>query len=113
MPAELNGYPGPLHVLELAAQLKLSPEQALQTKKLFTEMESHAKAAGEEVIAAEAALDALFRDKKATVENLSAAVKAAALAHGALRETHLRYHLAMMQVLSVDQVAMYNKLRGY
>ena len=25
--AELNGYPGPLHVLELAAELKLTEEQ--------------------------------------------------------------------------------------
>jgi hypothetical protein len=26
---------------------------------------------------------------------------------------HLRYHLAMLEVLSVDQVTSYNKLRGY
>jgi Spy/CpxP family protein refolding chaperone len=113
MPAELNGYPGPLHVLELASSLKLTSEQTIQTKKLFAEMQSHAKAAGEEVIAAEAALDALFREKKATQEAMSSAVEHAALAQGKLRATHLRYHLAMMEILSTEQVAAYNKLRGY
>lgn len=29
LPAELNGVPGPLHVLQLASQLKISPEQHL------------------------------------------------------------------------------------
>jgi hypothetical protein len=33
--AELNGYPGPAHVLELAAQLQLTPEQKTRTETLF------------------------------------------------------------------------------
>jgi hypothetical protein len=32
---------------------------------------------------------------------------------GRLRETHLRYHLLMMEVLSPEQVSQYNRLRGY
>lgn len=35
MPAELNGYPGPRHVLELASQLGLSEEQRARTQALF------------------------------------------------------------------------------
>jgi hypothetical protein len=35
------------------------------------------------------------------------------VAEGALRAAHLRYHLAMMDVLTVEQVAAYNHLRGY
>ncbi|MCX7274130.1 MAG: hypothetical protein NTV19_13305 [Burkholderiales bacterium] len=34
LPAELNGYPGPSHALELADQLKLSPEQIAQYNRL-------------------------------------------------------------------------------
>ena len=30
-----------------------------------------------------------------------------------LRYTHLKYHLAMRGVLSPDQIATYNRLRGY
>ena len=68
---------------------------------------------GESVIIAETALDRLFRDKSATSVSLTAAVTKAAQAQGVLRETHLRYHLRMMDVLSAEQVAAYNKLRGY
>ena len=113
LPAELNGYPGPLHTLDLADQLKLSPQQRARTQELFGEMQREARAVGEEVIAAETALDALFREKRVTPESLSAASSRAALAQGKLRETHLRYHLAMMEVLSAEQVAAYKRLRGY
>lgn len=46
MPAELNGYPGPAHTLELAAELQLTDEQATRTQQLFADMEAQAKAAG-------------------------------------------------------------------
>ena len=68
MAAELNGYPGPAHTLELAEQLQLTDEQTARTQQLFADMESQAKAAGLEVIEAERALDTLFRDKQATPE---------------------------------------------
>ena len=103
LPAELNGYPGPLHTLELAEPLGLRPEQRTRTQELF----------GEEVIAAETALDMLFREKRATADAVAAATVHAAQAQGRLRQTHLRYHLAMMDVLTAEQVAAYNKLRGY
>lgn len=113
MPAELNGYPGPLHVLELASQLGLTAQQQAQTKELYTQMLDAAKAQGEQVIEAERALNALFAQKKATAESVASAVSHAAMAQGKLRETHLRYHLSMMDVLSPEQVATYHSLRGY
>lgn len=113
MPAELNGYPGPLHVLELATQLSLSEEQIARTEQLFAEMRHQARTAGEEIIVAEQELDVLFRDKKADPDTVSSAVTKAALAQGKLRDVHLRYHLDMVDVLSAEQIAAYNKLRGY
>ena len=113
LPAELNGYPGPAHTLELAVQLKLSAEQKARTQELFSQMQWEAKATGAEVLSAEAALDEMFKEKKATPAGLTAALAKSAQAHGKLRETHLRYHLAMMEVLSADQVAEYGRLRGY
>jgi hypothetical protein len=113
LPAELNGYPGPLHTLELAEPLRLSATQRARTQELFTQMQREAQAVGEEVIAAETALDTLFREKRATAEAVAAATAHAAQAQARLRQTHLRYHLAMMDVLSTDQVAAYNRLRGY
>jgi len=113
MPAELNGYPGPLHVLQLASKLGVTPEQEAETTKLYAQMLQEAKSQGEKVIEAERELDALFAQKKATPESVATAVSGAASAQGKLRETHLRYHLSMMNVLSPEQVTQYNKLRGY
>jgi Spy/CpxP family protein refolding chaperone len=113
LPAELNGYPGPSHSLELADQLKLSAEQRSTTQTLFAKMQGEAKALGEDVIGAERELDRLFKDKRVSPESLAAATATAAAAQGRLRESHLRYHLAMMEVLSPEQIAEYNRLRGY
>ena len=48
--AELNRYPGPMHVLELASELELSDEQRAKTQKLFTETKADARRIGEEVV---------------------------------------------------------------
>jgi hypothetical protein len=58
--AELNGYPGPLHVLELADRLRLTPEQKYRVQRLFESMKGEAIAAGENLIASERELDQLF-----------------------------------------------------
>jgi hypothetical protein len=111
--AELNGYPGPLHTLEMAEKLKLSAEQQARTRALFEQMQRDAAMAGEALIAAETELDALFREKRVTPPLMTAAVAAAANARGQVRETHLRYHLLMMEVLTEAQVTAYSRLRGY
>jgi Spy/CpxP family protein refolding chaperone len=113
LPAELNGYPGPAHVLELADELGLSPEQRERTRALFERMQGEAIAHGEALIVAERELDSLFREGRATAESVAAATSKAALAQGRLRESHLRYHLAMMEFLTPGQVGLYNRLRGY
>jgi Spy/CpxP family protein refolding chaperone len=113
LPAELNGYPGPLHTLELADALRLTPQQKSQTQKLFDEMKQQSVAAGAELISAEESLDLLLKKKTATLANMGAAIKRAAEAQAKLRETHLKYHLSMLEVLSAEQVAIYNKVRGY
>jgi Spy/CpxP family protein refolding chaperone len=113
MPAELNGYPGPSHVLELAGPLALTEPQRARTQALFEQMQREARAAGEELIASETVLDQLFKGRTVTPALLSQATARAAAAQGALRETHLRFHLSMMEVLTPAQVATYNRLRGY
>ncbi|MBI5259162.1 MAG: periplasmic heavy metal sensor [Burkholderiales bacterium] len=111
--AELNSYPGPSHVLALADALALSPAQRARTQALFSQMQHEARQRGEAVLAAERALDTLFSQQQATPPLLAAASTEAALAQGQLRESHLRYHLAMRALLTPEQVAAYNRLRGY
>ena len=113
LPAELNGYPGPSHVLEMADALGLEKDQRMRTERLFQEMQTEAKALGEDIIASEDALDRLFREKTATLAKVQDATARTAHLQGRLRATHLKYHLAMVDVLRPGQVRQYNQLRGY
>jgi hypothetical protein len=47
--AELNHYPGPLHVLEVADELGLSPGQIRQTRKLLETVKREARELGEKL----------------------------------------------------------------
>jgi 2-polyprenyl-6-methoxyphenol hydroxylase-like FAD-dependent oxidoreductase len=92
LPAELNGYPGPAHALELADKLKLTAEQKKRIQDLFASMSTEAKAVGLEVIEAERKLDLLFKNKTVNAQNLKEVTLNAAQAQAKLREAHLRYH---------------------
>ena len=113
LPAELNGYPGPSHTLELASELKLSDDQKISMKALFDAMSKEAKQIGLEVIEAERKLDDLFKNKTVNAQSLREATQTAANEHAKLRASHLRYHLETIQILNSEQIAIYNKLRGY
>src|SRR3954451_7549818 len=49
--AELNGYPGPSHVLELADKLELTADQRARIKLLFDSMKAEAIPLGTKLIA--------------------------------------------------------------
>ncbi|WP_422001649.1 Spy/CpxP family protein refolding chaperone [Reyranella sp.] len=111
--AELNGYPGPAHVLELAEPLALSSGQRQRMAELFEAMKHETMALGDRLIAAEAALDRQFAGHAVTKATLDEAVRSAAVLQGELRAAHLRYHLVTVEVLTPEQVARYAALRGY
>ncbi len=111
--AELNGYPGPAHVLELARELQLSPEQEAKTRTLHARMADEAKASGAALVNAERELDALFRDRSVTQPRLADALQKVAALQARVRQAHLQAHLEQVQLLSAQQVARYNTLRGY
>lgn len=111
--AELNGFPGPLHVLELADVLELTGEQREKTKQLFGSMKAEVIPIGEQIVSEETALDKSFADKSIARVSLDAATGRIGAALGALRAAHLRYHLTMIDVLTAAQLATYAKLRGY
>lgn len=111
--AELNGYPGPLHVLELADRLHLTSDQRARVQRLFDAMKVEAAAAGERVIDAERTLDSAFADRSITEARLVELTAAAGAAQATLRATHLKYHLATVEVVTPDQRQRYAELRGY
>ena len=61
--AELNGYPGPAHVLEHAAALALSEQQRRATEALMQSHKSRARSLGAELVNAERSLDEAFARK--------------------------------------------------
>jgi Spy/CpxP family protein refolding chaperone len=111
--AELNGYPGPTHALEVADALDLSADQRERTEAILAAMQEGAVALGEEIVAEEAALDGLFASGAITPEALTAATARIGTLGGELRDIHLAAHLQMMNVLEPEQVAAYARLRGY
>ena len=111
--AELNGYPGPMHVLELASQLGLNEEQRAKVAGLFDAMKREAVPLGERLIAAETALDGQFAAKTITAASLGEATRDIAALQGELRLAHLKYHLATLELLTPEQAQHYSALRGY
>lgn len=111
--AELNGYPGPKHVLELADALDLTDRQEVEMKAQRGAIAVLAANIGEEVIGAEEALDALFVSGGATHDTVDSLTAAIAEARGRLRAAHLKVHIHTKQVLTAEQIDTYNRLRGY
>ncbi|MCA6115572.1 hypothetical protein J6524_11805 [Bradyrhizobium sp. WSM 1738] len=111
--AELNGYPGPLHVLELADKLELSADQRASMQRLFDSMKAEAMPLGAKLIEQEAELDRQFATRTVTPESLKTSTAAVAVTQGMLRETHLKYHLSTGGILTPSQMTKYAELRGY
>lgn len=113
LPAELNRYPGPMHVLEHAEALGLSPEQRRRMRALVDAMRAETRPLGEQVIATEAALERLFATARATPASVTEASGAVGAARASLRAAHLRYHLGAREALTPEQIGRYAELRGY
>jgi LTXXQ motif family protein len=111
--AELNGYPGPLHVLELADRLQLTVEQKQRVQRLYDAMKEEAVAAGEKLIASERELDQGFAAHSMTVAHLATLLARIGEQQAAVRAAHLKYHLATSELLSIEQRQHYVELRGY
>jgi len=111
--AELNHFPGPKHVLELADELALTADQRARVRAILEVMQGRAVALGEQIIEAERILNTRFRHAHIDSTSLRTMTADVARLYGELRATHLQAHLATSAVLSEDQVAAYDRLRGY
>jgi hypothetical protein len=111
--AELNGYPGPAHVLTLADQLRLTDGQRQIVTAIHDRMTASAKALGAELLTHEQVLDQYFAKGAMTPDRLAIETVAIGDLQGRLRLVHLAAHLEMRALLSADQIALYQQLRGY
>jgi hypothetical protein len=111
--AELNGYPGPLHVLEHADAISLTPEQRRDTRALYERMKAETIALGLQVIEHEKALNDAFAQQTITPQSLASLTGEIGRTQAELRAAHLRYHLAQKALLTAEQASRYAVLRGY
>ncbi|HET9445501.1 MAG TPA: periplasmic heavy metal sensor [Steroidobacteraceae bacterium] len=111
--AELNGYAGPKHVLELAGELELTAEQRTRTQALFASMQTKAVALGRQLVDEERKLDRLFAGASITRGSLQQSVTRIGALQADVRAAHLEAHLEQARILTPEQRAHYLRLRGY
>ncbi|MET0342678.1 MAG: hypothetical protein ABW252_16855 [Polyangiales bacterium] len=111
--AELNGHPGPRHVLELRRELGVDDALAARIEAIVARMSSEARALGATLLTQEAALSQSFATGSVSAASLAAETEALGVAYGKLRALHLAAHLETRALLTPTQVARYAVLRGY
>jgi hypothetical protein len=111
--AELNGLPGPKHVLELADQLALSEGQHRLVTEIRENMLQAAVEKGHAFLHAEHELNDHFESGAPTAEEVRRLTETAERVRGELRAIHLIAHIETADVLTREQVRRYNELRGY
>ena len=111
--AELNHYPGPAHVLADSSRLELTDRQKAETQSVFDAMSAEAKRSGAAIVAKEAELDALYASGQAAPDSIRELVPELARLQAEFRYAHLSAHLAMRTILTPEQIARYDEMRGY
>jgi Spy/CpxP family protein refolding chaperone len=109
--ADQNGYPGPMHVLEVKDRLKLTPDQEAKAQTLMHAMFSESKPKSARLLAAEAKLRGLFADRTADDAAVRAAVGEVERARSEVRLVHLLAHLKTRDLLTEDQRRIYHEAR--
>ena len=111
--AELNHYPGPRHVLDLANKLALTQEQTRQTQAIFETMKAQAVALGKQLVEKEKELDRQFANGSMDAVSLHALLSDIGVLQAKIRYAHLVAHLEQKALLTKHQVQLYDQLRGY
>lgn len=111
--AELNGYPGPRHVLDLGKELGLTTVQKENIIIIYNDMKREALKLGQEILQIEKTANELFANKSISDSELQRLIIKSAENYGKLRYIHLTTHLKMIDILSQEQITLYNMLRGY
>ena len=111
--AELNHFPGPLHVLKLADKLQLTRDQKVQTEQIYAAVQRETKALGRVLVDRERVLDQLFASGNIETVKLRLLVAEIGRLQAELRKAHLQAHLEQKVILTPAQIAAYDELRGY
>jgi hypothetical protein len=111
--AELNGYPGPRHVLDLASELNMTEEQQIGIEVIYNNMRNQAVPVGLQIIEIEKQVENSFANNTIREQSLQMLLDLSSHLYGQLRYIHLSSHLKVMDALTPQQVNTYNEIRGY
>lgn len=111
--AELNHWPGPKHVLDLATEMGLETSREARIREIFEAMHAAAVSKGEEIISVERHLATAFASGEVDAERVGRMTGHLASLRGELQAIHLTAHLETRSVLTDEQVSLYDRLRGY
>lgn len=111
--ADVNGYPGPKHILEMQDQLNMSEEQRKDIESIFEAMSESALAKGDAIVRKEVELEKLFSEGKATEGEVKRLSREIGALRGELRAIHLAAHIQAKQILTEQQVSTYNSIRDH
>lgn len=109
--ADQNGYPGPLHVLELKDRLKLTADQEARMQTMLTAMFAESKPKSARLLESEARLRQLFAGGRADEATVRTAVADVEKARTEVRLVHLLSHLKTREVLTDEQRRLYHEAR--
>ena len=111
--AELNGLPGPKHILEMKQEIDLTAKQEKMVIALYNKMNKAAISLGNKLIEYEEELNYRFADRNIDEKTLDELLEKISETYKSLRFTHLSAHLQTPSILTESQIRKYNKLRGY
>ena len=111
--AELNGLPGPKHILEMKQEIELTAKQEEMIITLYNKMNKEAVRLGNKLIEYEEELNNRFAERDIDEKILEELLRKISETYKSLRFTHLSAHLQTPGILSATQIEKYNKLRGY
>lgn len=111
--AELNGLPGPKHILEMKKEIGLTTEQEKMVTALYENMKQDAIRLGNELIDYEKELNNRFANRDIDEKALDELLTKISETNKSLRYTHLATHLKTPDILTQNQIMKYNILRGY
>jgi len=111
--AELNGVPGPIHLLEMKKEIRLSSEQIQKIEDIYQKMKEQAIPLGLELIELERSLNNHFANRTITDNLLHKLLGEIVQVRKKLRYAHLSAHLKTPDILTFEQITLYNELRGY
>jgi Spy/CpxP family protein refolding chaperone len=109
--ADQNGYPGPMHVLELKERLKLTADQEATMRQLMHAMFSESRPKSARLLEAEAKLRRLFAERAADDAAVRTAVGEVERARSEVRLVHLLTHLKTRDLLTDEQRRIYHQAR--